>query len=333
MNPKRSLPRRRRKTEFGPEQLESRELLTNGSDLFAIIPGTVTTTNGTAAITFTVDPSHFTLPRRAFTLGIDIAPTSGSTIKPFIASVDDPHGTIVPQTFHSIYDPHLSHLAVASGVGTNAVLTPVSLFPHGQTKPATYTVNVQALGKTSGDFLLGFFLPGDANGDGVVNKTDIQIVKSELNSRNGSAKFTTNADANRDGRIGQIDLAYTLQNQGVSTNVMPIVQANYDSSHDISPLNPRTTNIPTAHFTGTATPGATITYAEISNKVASTSTTSDSAGNYSINVPLAAGSNTFKVTSKDPFGQTITGTISPVTFIPPGQTVTPASLASSNATK
>jgi hypothetical protein len=319
--------------EFGPEQLETRELLTGGNNTFAIIPGTVSTANGTTAITFTISPSNFTLPRRALTLGIDVVAASGSTIKPLIASVDDPHGNLIPQTFHSIYDPHLSHYAVASGEGTSAVLTPVTLYPHGQTKPATYTVNVEAVGKTSGDFLLGFYLPGDANGDGTVNKADLQIVKSEQGVRSSSPNYNFYADANRDGRIGKIDLAYTLQNQGVSTNVATFIEANYDTSNDISPLTPRTTNIPTAHFTGTATPGATITYAQTANQVPSTTTTADASGNYSITVPLAVGSNTFQVTSKDAFGQTITGALSPVTFIKPSQAVTLASLTAANSTQ
>jgi hypothetical protein len=154
-----------------------------------------------------------------------------------------------------------------------------------------------------------------------------------MNTRSTSPNYNFNADANRDGRIGKIDLAYTLQNQGVSTNISPVVQANYDSSNDISPQTPRTTSIPSAHFTGTATPGSTITYADSVSGVPSTTTTADSLGNYSINVPLAAGSNTFQVTSTDAFGQTITGTISPVTFVNPATAVTPASLASANTNK
>ena len=197
------------------------------------------------------------------------------------------------------------------------MLSPLVLYPHGQMKPATYTVKVQAVGKTSGNFLLGFYLPGDANGDGVVNKTDLQIVKASMNTRATSPKYNFNADVNRDGRIGKIDLAFTQQNQGVTTDVFPMVEANYDSSHDINPLNPRTTNVNSAHFTGIASGGATITYAEVSQKVPPTTTTADAAGNYSINVPLAPGTNTFQVTSIDSFGQTISGDDRPGHFHQP----------------
>jgi hypothetical protein len=314
MNPLRSNPRRHRKLEFGAELLETRELMTGGTNTFAIIPGTVTTTNGTTAIQFTINPANFTLPRHAITLGIDVVPTSGSSVKPLISSVNDPHGNIVPQVFHSIYDPHLGYVAVASNPATSSVMAPLKLYPHQPNRPVTYTVDVTAVGHTSGSFLLGFYLPGDANGDGVVNKADLAIVKAAQGARSGSANYNFNADTNRDGRIGKIDTAFTLQNQGVSTNISPIVQANYDTSHDVPGAN-RVTTSATAHFTGTASPGATITYSEANGAVPSTTTTADSTGNYSIIVPLALGSNVFTVTSTDAFGQTISGTLTPVTRI------------------
>ena len=231
MNPFRSNPRRRRKLVSGPEQLETRELLTGGTNIFAEIPGTVSTTNGTTAITFTIDPADFTLPRQAVTLGIDVAPASGSTIKPLISSVDDPHGDIVPQVFHSIYDPHLGYVAVASNPATSSVLAPLKLYPHQPDRPVTYTVNVTAVGQTSGSFVLAFYLPGDASGTGSVNSADLATVKSLQGARLNQANYNVNADANRDGRIGKIDTAFTLQNMGISTEHQPdIVQANYDTS-------------------------------------------------------------------------------------------------------
>jgi hypothetical protein len=316
MNPFRSNPRRRRKLVFGPERLETRELMTSGSNTFAIIPGTVSTTNGTTAIKFTIDPANFTLPRQALTLGIDVVPASGSTIKPLIASVDDPHGDLVPQVFHSIYDPHLGYVAVASNPATSSVLAPLTLYPHQPNRPITYTVNVQAVGQTSGSFLLGFYLPGDAQGNGTVSKADINIVKSLQGTRSTSSNYNFNADVNRDGRIGKIDLAFTLQNQGVSTTVTDIVQANYNSSNDY-PGESRVSKVPQAQFTGTATPGSSIVYTNTSNGNATTTTTADSSGNYSITVPLVSGTNVFQVNVTDSFGQTISGTLTPVSYIKP----------------
>lgn len=319
MNPFKRTPRRGRKTQYSPESLEPRELLTAGAgDTFAIMNGNIPDTGGTTAITFTIDPTHFNLPKGKLALGIDVVPATGSTIKPLISSVDDPHGDLIPQTFHSVYDPHAGRLTVASNPLTSSVITPVTFFPGAnRNNPATYTVNVDAEGKTSGDFLLGFYLPGDANGDGKVDKTDVQLVNASFGSRGGSSKYNFNADANRDGRIGLVDKAYVQQNQGVSLDISPIVQANLVPS-SVTNSTTRTTTSPTAAFTGSATPGATITYTNTNApNAAPTTTTTDSAGNYTITVPLVPGQNTFKVQSSDAFGQVITGTLSPVTYNPP----------------
>ncbi len=74
--------------------------------------------------------------------------------------------------------------------------------------------------------------------------------------------------------------------------------------------------MPTARFTGTASPDATITYAEnLSNpSQPSTNTTADASGNYTVVTSLAPGENVFQVTSVDAFGQTIKGSIAAVTY-------------------
>jgi hypothetical protein len=315
MNPSRSSTRRRH-FQLAPECLESRALMTGGAgDTFAIVPGTIANPGGTISIPITLDPSHFTMPKGKITIGVDIVPASGSSFKGIVRSVTDPHGNLDSQAFHSIYDPHLPRQDTALGKGTTAMLVPISTYPNNPSKPVTYEINVEADFKTSGAFLLGFYLPGDANGTGTVNAADVQLVKSIQGSKAGSAKYNFNADTNRDGRIGPIDLAFTKQNLGASTNVTPVVTANLDPASD-SGLQDRITAIRTVHFTGTATPGATITYSEINNLTPSVTTTADSLGNYSLMIPLGNGSNTFQVTSVDAFGQTITGTIAAVTYNP-----------------
>jgi hypothetical protein len=321
MNPSNSSPRRRRNLSLGAEALESRELLTGGAgNTFAIIPGTVSTANGTTAINFTIDPTLFHLPKRAFTMGIDVIPASGSTINPLISSVFG-HGDtqIIPQTFHSVYNPHLTYQQLSAGDGPSSVLTPLQL-GHGvnANSPITYTVHVTAFNNTSGNFLLGFYLPGDVNGDGTVNKADLAIVKSLQNVTKDSPNYNFEADANRDGRIGKIDTSFTLQNQGVSVSVSPVVTANVNPA-DVNSAGLALTN--PIQYTGTATPGAKITFTNSISGVPATTTTADSTGNYSINVPLGNGVNTFTVSSSDPFGQVITGQIAPVDFstVPPAQ--------------
>jgi hypothetical protein len=214
--------RRARRIWYGLERLEARELLTAGAgDTFAIAHGTIDQPGGTATVQLTIDAAHFTLPRHSFALGVDVAPSSGSGLLPRIASVDDPSGNLIPQTFSSIYNPHLGYLAVARGEATRAVLTPVSYSLAGPSKPATYTVNLQAEGNSTGGFTVSFYLPGDANGDGVVNQADLKLTRQLNGSHLGDSKYNLSADVNRDNRIGKIDIAYVEQNMGVATNLSP----------------------------------------------------------------------------------------------------------------
>ena len=99
------------------------------------------------------------------------------------------------------------------------------------------------------------------------------------------------------------------------------------------PLNDRITSDSTVNFTGTVTPGATVTFKEINNNSPGATTTADSSGNYSIMVPLGVGANTFSVTSHDAFGQTISGQIAAVTYTanPPTVVNTPPSSTTSTS--
>jgi hypothetical protein len=309
MNPPNSSSRRRTQAQPRAEALESRSLLTGGTgNTLAIIPATISQPGGTAVVSFTIDPKLFTAPKGAFALGIDVAPAGSSTVQPYIKSVNNPQNQIIPQAFHSIYNPHLSHGAVARGVGTRAVLTPVVVDP---TKTLTYSVTIQGQNHTSGNVLVGFYLPGDATGDGVVDQSDIAAIKAALHSRAGQNNYNFDADANRDGRIGSIDLAYAEQNLGVSTTVSPVISANLNAYTGGGVWGNSTVNT-TAQYTGSTTPNATITYHEANGLVPDNTTTADGSGNYTITVPLARGSNTFQVSSTDGFGQTITGSIQPI---------------------
>jgi hypothetical protein len=180
-------------------------------------------------------------------------------------------------------------------------------------------VKVRGLKGSTGGFLLGFYLPGNATGSGKLAQADLTAVQAELGQGASSSKYTFDADVNRDGTINQTDVSVTEQNLGAATTVSPAVTAQLDPAGQTMP-NDRVVNVPSAHFTGTATPGAKIAYQSTTAGSKPVTTTADTLGNYSITVPLALGNNTFAVTSLDAFGQSITGTLSPVTYALPTKT-------------
>jgi hypothetical protein len=100
---------------------------------------------------------------------------------------------------------------------------------------------------------------------------------------------------------------------GASTDITPTASANLVSAGMIDP-NARVTRNNSVTFTGNLTPGGTITFADAANKLAPVTTRADGSGVYKAVVALSPGSNTFNVATHDAFGQSITGSLQPITY-------------------
>jgi len=326
MNPSKNVPRRGKKLELNPESLETRTLLTGGTgNMIAILPGAIATAKEVSTTSFTLSKSHFTIPRGKVTLGIDVVPDAAATFKPQISSVEDPTGRAIRGTTRAMFNPAIERNRETGDPRSSAMLVPLTT-PRGNAvtsstvtgakgdavTSSTFTVKVIGAEDTTGKYLLGFYMPGDVNGDGIVDGTDVKAVRAAMNSSPDDARYKFDADADRDGRINATDLRITQRNKGVKTTVSPVVSMNLDPTTD-SDLPDRKTTFSTVRFSGTVTPGASITYAETTQRTAPVSTTADETGNYSIMVPLADGVNSFRVTTGDAFGQSISGVIAPVT--------------------
>lgn len=190
----------------------------------------------------------------------------------------------------------------------------------------SYTLVVKGLHNTTGQYLVGFYLAGDASGDGTVNSTDVTTTKSLLGDAATNSNYNFNADVNRDGIINNKDVRLVEGNLGAATTVSPVVSVNLNPASD--PSLDRTTNLSVVNFQGTMTPNGKITFADQNNSNQTTTATADSTGAYSINVPLILGSNTFTVTTQDGFGQSISGAISPVTYSPSATTTSSSTTGS-----
>jgi hypothetical protein len=296
--------RRRPRARLAAEPLESRSLLTGGmGNTFAILPGTIAQAGGSAEVQVTLAPSLFTTPHNHIELGVDVVAAGGSTVQPMVAGVVGSTGA-VSKTLH-----------VQRARGSHAVILDTGQLHAAAGQPVTLTVALAAAKGTSGDYLLGFYLPGDVNGNGVVDSSDIDSIKSTLGSKNGDTGYNFGADSNRDGRINAADLNLARKNLGAGTLVNPLVSANLTppAGSSASSTTSRVLTTSQAQFTGTATPGSTLTFAANGQ---TNSTTSDATGNYTITLPLVPGSNTFHVTTSDAFGQAISGDLTPVVYLP-----------------
>jgi len=322
MNQSKELRRVRRRICPAPELLEDRMVLSAGEgSTFAIMPGTVTTAGQVSAVGFKIDPALFTSPSKTgrIVLGIDIAPvvpasssTTTSNLKPEIVSVTDASGHVI-RVQHTMYDRKVAKADKLGNSPTSASLVTLKVPATGQ-PAADYSVQVKGLGGTTGEYLVGFYLPGDVAGTGTVTKTDIQTIRKDRGMTAQSANYSFDADVDRNGVINSHDLMIAKENLGVTTKVSPVISVNLDPASD--PAANRTTPYSTVHFAGDVTPGATVKFVDQS-RGSSTTATADPTGAYSIMVPLVSGSNTFTVTTQDGFGQSITGAITPVVYSPP----------------
>jgi hypothetical protein len=328
MSPSHTQPRNKRDQRISIEMLEGRQLLSAGmGSTFAIMPGTVDKAGQISSVQFKLDPSLITPGARGkIVLGIDIAPDPSSSLKPQIVSVKGANGRTAASLHHSIYSQSLMKANKLPSPISTAVMTVLPVPKPGQA-PGVYTVQVQGLGGTTGKYLVGFFLAGDTSGTGTVTSTDLKNIVSKLGLTPTSSNYSFDADVNRDGKISLTDVKYASMNLGAKTTISPVVGVTLDPATD-GPLHSRITNFRNVHFTGAVTPNATVTFSEVNKNSPGATTTADASGNYSIYVPLGNGSNTFQVTTTDAFGQTISGTIAPVTYStnPPQVINSPADL-------
>lgn len=309
--------RRRATTQPSGETLETRALLTGGAgNTFALVTGAVGTAGQSTKETFVLDAAHFTFPRRSVLLGIDIAPGSNSQVKPLIAAVEDGQGKREIGTIRSVYGEQVGSDAVGKLASAALVNLSTKVGKDGKPVDTPYMVEVEGENSTTGSFLLGFYLPGDVDGDGNVTQTDMKAIRSAKGAALGSNTYNFNADSNRDGVITNVDLSLAQKNLGVRTTIQPIVLANLDPASDSGVTN-RTTVYQKVIFNGTATPGAKVRYTEINGRTPEYTATVAADGTYSLVATLAEGDNTYRVTSTDAFGQEISGQIEAVKYEKP----------------
>ncbi len=332
MDTSKTLPRVRRRRCLAPDFLEERMVLSAGQgSTFAIMPGKISTAGQVSSLPFTVNSTMFTPTKSGkIEIGIDVTPVTATTstssntpaaasVSPEIVAVKSSTGQAV-HIDHSTYYPKIAKANHLGHTPTSAILMTLKVPANSSTN---YTVEVKGLHGTTGQYLVGFYLAGDAKGTGTVNSADITTIKSLLGDAATNSNYSFDADVNRNGIINNQDVRLAEQNLGAATTVSPVVAVNLNPASD--PSLDGTTNLSVVNYQGTMTPDGTIAFANNNNNGQTTTATADSTGAYSINVPLVSGSNTFTVTTHDGFGQSISGQIAPVTYTPSTTTTSTSS--------
>jgi len=304
--------RSRKRPRIQPEPLENRALLTGGAgNTFALMASEFPAESpGAAEVRFSIDLNDFQTPSNRMVLGVDVTPRQDSESLPRVSGIrrDLP---VSSTGFAARRGPAPGRLGLARHPLSSATLTTLVGNRAGGIQ-GNYVVSLQNQAQAPpGGMVVGFYLPGDADGSGRVDDADLQFVRDRVGATMQSENYDFNADVNRDGRINFVDFAYTRFNRGVSTTLSPVLSANLDPATDTGEPD-RITDLPQVRFTGQASAGATISFSEQRGAVPDATTVVDANGNYELTVDVAPGMNVYQVTSTDRFGQTISGQLSPV---------------------
>ena len=149
--------------------------VTSSNYAIAFAPGSLTITKAIPVVTW-ANPA-------AITQGAALGATQldASTTVPGIFTYVPPAGTV---------------LALGAGQILSATFVPTDKGDY-NSAAATVTINVNATAT----------VPGDLNGDGVVNCADLNIAKASFGKKAGQAGFDPRADLNGDGIVNVIDLS------------------------------------------------------------------------------------------------------------------------------
>ncbi|WP_165248172.1 Ig-like domain-containing protein [Paludisphaera soli] len=313
MNESREQQRNRRKPALAVDALEERRVLSAGmGSTFAIVPGVIAEAGQTSSSEVRLDTTHFTPGARGrIVVGIDVAADPGSSVKPEVTAVRSATGRNLGFQ-RSMYSQTIVKSQGLLSPRSSAVTATLTTPKEGQA-PVSYKVDVRGMTSANGAYLLGFYLPGDADGDGLVSRDDVQKIATLFGRSSTDDGYEFDADANRDGKIDMRDLRMAGQNVGAKTIISPVTSVNLDPASD-SGISDRITNQRVVKFKGTASPNSQITFVEAAGKSPGGTTTVGADGNYTIDVQLGDGSNSFKVTAADAFGQVISGSIAAVTY-------------------
>lgn len=149
-----------------------------------------------AQVELAVQPQNLTPVKRSSVIGISAVRLPNSLVQPQIVGATNQLGERLP--FHA-------------GSPSLLLLHPQALGYATVRQPGPMTTQVTAI-RGGGPALVSNYLPGDLNGDGVVNFADLNAFTKAYLATTKDANYNPAADANRNGYVGQGDAKFLLRN-------------------------------------------------------------------------------------------------------------------------
>lgn len=253
------------------ETLEGRQLLASGQNAFVSAFGMLAVRGERDEIPIDVDSANLERPGGHVLLGVSVAGTRPGRLDPAAARV-------VP--------------VGAGGQVRGAMLRPntaqgrnsLTLVDVG---PGSYVALVQAERRTAGAYRVDVNLAGDVDANFRVDEQDLALIRGLQGRRAGRRGDIVDADVDRDGRIGRLDLDLAARNLGAAWRPAAGLTARLDTNDD--PNDDLRVLRPDAAIIGRAAPGTTVTIDVGADGTDDLSTTSDASGRYRFDARLAYG--------------------------------------------
>jgi hypothetical protein len=276
--------------------------LTPPANTIGLSLGNATRPGSPSATTVNISPQNITSGKATTEFAVFVKPYGDSGIVPKIVGVEE-NGKELPAQHGRTYTP------TQAGQPTDQSAV---FFETGT--PGTVTILVSGLGLSTGAYTVETTLPGDVNGDGVVDLADEQaFAKTYVTKPGQSGPIKTGydpaADYNQNGIINLYDALALERNMTPLTKPGgPWAAINLSPADQISYPGPKTSGGQTFHtnvtIDGYTTPGSIVLVdSRLGDyRFASQALSTDARGFFTVPATNTSGINTYNFKILDPFG-------------------------------
>lgn len=285
---------------------EGRLVLSPAANILATTQGVVTRPREVSQTVSPINEINLAKHKHSTIIGLSARPEPDSRLDPKIVFTQGPNGARLP---------------IRHGTPFRAGKHPAAAFTK-VSQPGPMTTGVTGRDDTTGAYSLSTTLPGDINGDGKVDLTDMQAFSVAYLSHIGDGFYNPAADFNHNGFIGMGDAKLMVRNLAPITPRIPLKVdlklAPGQYAHDSGFINSGgITYDKEITIVGRTTPGSAIFVDGPQAFFTFTGPflTTDEHGNFTLTGTNNTGLNNFQFLVIDPFGNQVTR-LFPVFWIP-----------------